>query len=110
MTGVGFIDVGCPDVRERVVQIIESKNLKIKIGGVDMKVTRARTEAATARNTMLRQASDLIKKEIGVSDGDVKIEWIGERGVKVPDVFAFKQPSGSDMGAFCGQFSYLKLA
>ena len=60
MTGVGFIDVGCPDVRERVVQIIESKNFKIKIGGVDMKVTRARTEAATARNTMLRQASDLL--------------------------------------------------
>ena len=66
ITGVGFIDVGCPDVRERVVQIIESKNLKIKIGGVDMKVTRARTEAATAQNTLLRQASDLINKQKSV--------------------------------------------
>ena len=110
MTSVGFIDVGCPDVWERVVQIIESKNLKIKIGGMHMKVTRARTEAATARNTLVREASELIKKATGVDDSDVKIEWIGERGVQVSDVFAFKQPSGSDMGVFCGQFSHLKFA
>ena len=92
MTRVGFIDVGCPDVR--------AKSLKIKIGGADIKVTRARTEAATARNTALRQASDLIKNESGVNDGDVKIQWTGERGVTVSDVFAFKQPRGSDTGIF----------
>ena len=109
MTRVGFIDVGCPDVRERVVQTIESKSLKIKIGGADIKVTRARTEAATARNTALRQASDLIKNESGVNDADVKIQWTGERGVTVSDVFAFKQPRGSDTGIFCGQYTHLML-
>ena len=61
----------------------------MKIGGADIKVTRARTEAATARNTALRQASDLIKNESGVNDADVKIQWTGERGVTVSDVFLF---------------------
>ena len=65
MTSVGFIDVGCPDVRERVVEIMESRSLKIKIASMDLKVTRARTEAATARNAVLRQAFDLLKKEVG---------------------------------------------
>ena len=59
---VGFIDVGCPDARERVARIIVSKNLKITIGDHDLKVTRARTEAATARNSALRNASDLLTK------------------------------------------------
>ena len=61
-------------------------------------------------NTVLHHASDLIQKETGLDDSDVTIEWIGERGVKVSNVFAFKQPRGSDMGAFCGQYTYVKLA
>ena len=30
MTNVGFFDADCPDVQERVVHIIESKNWKIR--------------------------------------------------------------------------------
>ena len=75
-----------------------------------MKVTRARTEAATARNSAVRKASDLLKKEAGVDETSVHIEWIGERGVKVGDAFALKQPSGADTGAFCCKFGHLKLA
>ena len=90
MASVGFIDVGRPDVQERVAQTIVSKNLKNAIGGHDFKVTRARTEAATARNSASRKASDLLKKEIGVEESSVHIEWIGAQGVKVGDVFAFK--------------------
>ena len=110
MASVGFIDVGCPDVQERVPQIIVSNNLKITIGSHDLKVARAETEAVTARNSALRKASDLLKKVAGVEESSVHIEWIGERGVKVGDAFAFKQPSGADTGAFCGKFGNLRLA
>ena len=89
---------------KKTLLILLGKNLKITIGGNDLKVTRTRTEEATAQNYALRKASDLLKKEDGVEESSVHIEWIGERGVKVGDVFAFKQPSGADTGAFCGKF------
>ena len=65
MANIGFIDVGCPDVRERVAQILVFKTFKITMGGHDLKVTRAQTEAATVRNYIFRKASDLLKKEAG---------------------------------------------
>ncbi len=110
MSGVGLIDVGCPDLRELLIKSIESKGLKVQSGGKDLKVARAKSQSARDRDGALAKASVILKKQAGVEDKDVSIERDGgTRGVKVRNIFAFTQPAGVEMGSFCGEFSHLKL-
>ena len=109
MTGVGLIDVGCPDLRELLVKTVESKGLKVQSGGKELKVVRALTRSASDRNKAIREAADLLKKQKGLQEKDVVPEWAGDRGVKVKGMYAFKQPKGRELGAFCGAFVHLKL-
>ena len=46
MTGVGPIDVGSPDLREMLVKVIESKDLKLLCQGNSLKVARVNTKTA----------------------------------------------------------------
>ena len=108
MTAVGMIDVGDADIREHIVHTIERKKLHVTCAGKELKVTRAMTENAKDRNTALRNAADLLKKQAAVSEKDVEIIW-ESRCVKVKGTEAFKQPSGRALGSFSEAYAYLSL-
>ena len=103
-----MIDVGDADVREHCLREIEAKKLTFSCGGQTLKVQRAHTDSAKNRNTALREAATKLRKEKGVSEKDVELDW-KERVVKVSGEIAFKQPSGRALGEFGGKFSQLKL-
>jgi hypothetical protein len=108
MTAVGMIDVGDADIREHIVHTIERKKLRVTCAGKELQVTRAMTENAKDRNTALRNAADLLKKQAAVSEKDVEIIW-ESRCVKVKGTEAFKQPSGRALGSFSEAYAYLSL-
>ena len=107
MTGVGLIDVGCPDLREMLMKTIESKDLKLVCRGKNLKVRRAKTQSASERDIALMKAAGLLSKQPGTTD--VSIEWSGNRGVKVAGVYAYTQAVGKDVGNFAGTFAHLQL-
>ena len=108
MTAVGFIDVGDADTREFVISQITARKLTLKCNTVDLKIARALTESAKDRNTALVSASDLLKKQVGVTSSEVVIVW-ETRSIEVRKQVAFKQPSGQGFGAFMNSFSHLEL-
>ena len=108
MTAVGFIDVGDADTREFVISQITARKLTLKCNTVDLKIARALTESAKDRNTALVSASDLLKKQVGVTSSEVVIVW-ETRSIEVRKQVAFKQPSGQRFGAFMNSFSHLEL-
>ena len=109
MSSVGLIDVGCPDLREHLIKSIESKGLKMPCSGKDLKIARAKTKSASDRDGALKKACDLLKKQAGVQDHDVSIEWVGSRGVKLKGVFVYTQPNGNEKGSFVGNYAHLTL-
>ena len=73
MTAVGFIEVPDGDTREFVLRQIETRTLILKCNGANMSIVRALTETAKDRNAALISASDLFKKQGGLTDSDVVI-------------------------------------
>ena len=113
MTDTGFVEFISSDVRDFVLQDIESNTEKHKcvLEGKTSTVRRARTRRATERNAALRSAAETLKK-LAEMDNDVEIEWGrdgGQRGVKVKGTYAFTQPSGDSLGNFAGEFEHLDL-
>ncbi len=106
-TQVGLIDLGDADLREHVLKQIEAKKLTVKCRG-ELQVTRAMTDNAKDRNTALTEAAALLRKQPGIAEKDVDLQW-ASRVVKVKNAEAFKQPSGRALGSFCGNFSHLTL-
>ena len=107
ITGVALIDVGSPDLREMLVNIISGKDLKVLWEGKSLKVTRAKPKSASDRDGVLVKASEFRKKQVGAKD--ISIEWVGTRGVKVEGTFAYFQPVGNEVGTFVRSFAHLKL-
>ena len=107
MTGVGPIDVGSPDLREMLVKVIESKDLKLLCQGKSLKMARSNTKTARDRDGALVKATDFLKKQAGMEE--ISIEWVGTGGVKVEGAFEYSQPVGNEVGTFVGSFVHLKL-
>jgi len=66
------------------------------------------TDNAKDRNTALTEAAALLRKQPGLVEKDVDLQW-ASRVVKVKNAEAFKQPSGRALGSLCGNFSHLTL-
>ena len=109
MTRTGYIEFSSSDVRNLVWSKIEGSGLKCQHMGKGLNIKRATPPAAAKRNKALAAASDILKKQPGINDNDVVIQWTGERGVTVKNVFAFTQPAGESLGVFTGIFSGLSL-
>ena len=66
-------------------------------------------ESAKDRNGARIAASDLLKKQVGVSSNGDLIAW-ETRSIEARKQMAFKQPSGQGLGAFMGSYAHLALA
>ena len=108
MTAVGFIKVPDGDTRVFVLRQIEARKLTLKCNGANMSIVRALTETAQDTNAALISASDLLKKQAGLTDSDVVIVW-ENRTVEVQKQVAFQQPKGQDLGAFNTAYAHLAL-
>ena len=109
ITRTGYIEFSSSDVRNVVWTKIEGSGVKCQHMGKGLDIKRATPPAAAKRNKALASASDLLKKQAGIQDADVVIQWTGERGVTVKNIYAFTQPPGDSLGAFTGTFSGLAL-
>ncbi len=109
MTRTAIVEFSNSDVRRSVLEKIESRKLKLIFGnaGEEVKIKRAITEVARQRNSALRRAEELLKKDARCAGKPVKIVWIGERGVTVDSVYGFEQRKGDVMGDFVGVFKDL---
>ena len=63
----------------------------MKVQGESLTITRAPTDNAKERNTALFSAVELFKREAGVRESDIAINW-DTRAVEVCKEEAFKQP------------------
>ena len=109
MSGVGVIDVGDADLQEFVLNAIHAKKLTMRVQGNNLTITRALTDNAKERNTAIRSAVDLLKKEAGVRESDIVITW-GNRAIEVCKEEVFKQPKGQGVGSIRNKFEHLALA
>ena len=75
-----------------------------------MKIDRAKPAAQLARNSALRRAVDVLKKDVRCTSQEVKIEWLLDdrsnknREVRVGDKIAFVQSSSDMIGTFLPPF------
>jgi len=110
-TNVGYVEFASGDVRDTVLDQIQSKDLVCHIGGKKVDIKRARTQNASQRNRKLRDAADMLKTLVD-NEGDVEIQWgfgSADRGVTVRGVYAYDQPSGKILGTFTGDYAHLEL-
>ncbi len=112
LTRAAYVELSNADVRREVLDKIgpkDSPKIKCTIGGSDVAIKKALTEAAMQRNSALRRAADLIKGDARFTGKLSKIEWNGERGVTVDGSFVFKQAQADLTGTFDSKYPDLSL-
>jgi hypothetical protein len=76
MTSISIVELSSRDCRESALKKVTEENSKI-LGEGDSKVSvgRAKTEFQRNRNTNLRKAEEILKKDVRANGKIVKIEW-----------------------------------
>ena len=76
MTGISIVELSSRDRREAALKKVTEESSKI-LGEGDSKVSvgRAKTEFQRNRNTNLRKAEEVLKKDARTNGKVVKIEW-----------------------------------
>ena len=98
------------DVRDYVLGIIATNKDKYKfeMKGKTCEIKRARTRAASDRNTQLTKVADMLKKMPDIDATDVEIQWVsGQRCVTLKGVYVFEQGPGNGLGGFTEGNEYL---
>jgi len=96
-------------IRENVLKEVENKPPG-DISRAELKIDRAKPAAQLARNSALRRAVDVLKKDARCTSQEVKIEWLLDdrsnknREVRVGDKIAFVQTSSDVIGTFLPPF------
>ena len=109
-TNTGYVEFASSDVRDYVLGIIATNKDKYKfeMKGKTCEIKRARTRAASDRNTQLTKVADMLKKMPDIDATDVEIQWVsGQRGVTLKGVYVFEQGPGNGLGGFTEGNEYL---
>ena len=88
---------------------IESKNLSLTCNSTKLLIVRALTDAAKDQISDLFSAVDFLKKQPGLMDADVVIDW-ENRCVDVRRQGAFKQPKRQGLGEFVATYAHLAFS
>ena len=108
MTQTGYLEVSSSDIRNKLLNQIESRSLKCVIGGKEVRLQRARSQSAGKRNATLKLAMEALKQDKRTQCKNIKIEWTGVRGVTVDGIYAFTQTADA-VGSFDDPFTDLTL-
>ena len=98
------------ETRENILKTLAGKTL---VG--DLKFDRAKTAMQLKRNSALRQACDLLKKDVRCSGKSVEIIWQMEdkkdrsREITVDHYPVFRQNFSDLSGQFLGEFTGLQV-
>ena len=96
-------------IREIVLKEVEHKP-PVDISRAELKIDRAKPAAQLARNSALRRAVDVLKKDVRCSSQEVKIEWFLDdrsnktREIRVGNKIVFVQTSSDVIGTFLPPF------
>ncbi len=111
LTGVTLVEFNDSDIKRHVQQQIEADPARYKctIGGKQISIKQAKSESASQRDGALNRAADVVKTDHRAAGKEIKKIHVGDRGVKVGDVYVFKQDLGNDLGRFVPPMSDLSL-
>ena len=101
-------------LREIVFKKVQNKPF-YDLSRNELKIDRAKTALQLSRNSVLRRAADVLKKDARCKNQDVQIEWLLKdskdkaREIHVDGVPAFRQLIDDSSGSFLGSFSDLTV-
>ena len=81
----------------------------LSIAGKHVEIKPALTSQAISRNSALRRAENVLKQHEQHKNKNIKIHFMGDRGITVDDTFAFVQGKTDDIGEFTAEFDDLVL-
>ena len=97
--------------REQILKDLNKKSRKDKTSA-DLNIDRAKTKLQLQRNSSLRKAADILKKDKELTGKKIEIIWKKsdagnkDREVKVNDQVAFCQKISDLKGSFVSPFNY----
>ena len=109
ITSVSYAEFSSMDVRNQIMTAVKARSLKCEINGKEVTVKSAMSRTALRRNGVLKAASRVISADPKAASKEVKVVYVGSRGVTVDGNVAFSQPPGDEDGSFQGEFSHLAL-
>ncbi len=114
LTRAAYVEFSNSDVRREVLSKIGGQKgapirIKCEIGGKEVTIRSAMTEAAVQRNACLRRVADQLRADPRCAGQTVKPEFMGERGVTVDKVYAFTQGKNDVTGKYIGKFANLTV-
>ena len=101
-------------LREIVFKKVQNKPF-YDLSRNELKIDRAKTALQLSRNSVLRRAADVLKKDARCKNKEIKIEWRLKdskdkaREVQVDGVTVFRQLVDEPSGCFLGSFSDLTV-
>ena len=101
-------------LREIVFKKVQNKPF-YDLSRNELKIDRAKTALQLSRNSVLRRAADVLKKDARCKNQDVQIEWLLKdskdkaREIHVDGMPAFRQLIDDSSGNFLGSFSDLTV-
>ena len=114
ITDMCIVTLSSRSIREIILKEVENKP-PADLTRNELKIDRAKTASQLARNSALRRASDVLKKDTRCSSKEVTIEWLLDdranknREVRVGGVPAFVQSKNDSTGIFLPPFSNLTV-